>query len=85
VRSGRWLPDLGVVGVDIKRTHVHHTPARLFLSDGTDRELVMITAHGLRKRYRDKVAIDDLTFDVRPGVVTGFLGRTVPVSPRRCC
>jgi ABC-2 type transport system ATP-binding protein len=34
----------------------------------------MITAHGLRKRYGDKVAVDDLTFDVRPGVVTGFLG-----------
>jgi ABC-2 type transport system ATP-binding protein len=34
----------------------------------------MITAHGLRKRYGDKVAVDDLSFDVRPGVVTGFLG-----------
>ncbi|HMG29987.1 MAG TPA: ATP-binding cassette domain-containing protein [Jiangellaceae bacterium] len=34
----------------------------------------MITVHGLRKRYGDKVAVDDLTFDVRPGVVTGFLG-----------
>src|ERR671912_1753326 len=34
----------------------------------------MITAHGLRKRYGDKVAVDDLSFEVRPGVVTGFLG-----------
>lgn len=34
----------------------------------------MITAHGLRKRYGDTVAVDDLSFDVRPGVVTGFLG-----------
>ncbi len=34
----------------------------------------MITAHGLHKRYGDTVAVDDLTFDVRPGVVTGFLG-----------
>ena len=34
----------------------------------------MITAHGLHKRYGDKIAVDDLTFDVRPGVVTGFLG-----------
>ncbi|MGH8824620.1 MAG: ATP-binding cassette domain-containing protein [Jiangellaceae bacterium] len=34
----------------------------------------MITAHELHKRYGDKVAVDDLTFDVRPGVVTGFLG-----------
>jgi ABC-2 type transport system ATP-binding protein len=34
----------------------------------------MIEAHGLTKRYADKVAVDDLTFTVRPGVVTGFLG-----------
>src|SRR5918994_888617 len=34
----------------------------------------MISAHGLRKRYGDKVAVDDLSFEVRPGVVTGFLG-----------
>jgi ABC-2 type transport system ATP-binding protein len=34
----------------------------------------MIEARGLTKRYRDKVAVDDLTFTVRPGVVTGFLG-----------
>src|SRR5918996_197241 len=34
----------------------------------------MITAQGLRKRYGDTVAVDDLSFEVRPGVVTGFLG-----------
>src|ERR687898_778577 len=34
----------------------------------------MISAHGLRKRYGDKVAVDDLSFEIRPGVVTGFLG-----------
>lgn len=34
----------------------------------------MITAQGLRKRYGNKVAVDDLSFNVRPGVVTGFLG-----------
>lgn len=34
----------------------------------------MITAEGLRKRYGEKVAVDDLSFSVRPGVVTGFLG-----------
>jgi ABC-2 type transport system ATP-binding protein len=34
----------------------------------------VIEAHGLRKKYGDKVAVDDLTFTVRPGVVTGFLG-----------
>ena len=34
----------------------------------------MIEAHGLTKRYGDKTAVDDLSFTVRPGVVTGFLG-----------
>jgi ABC-2 type transport system ATP-binding protein len=34
----------------------------------------MIEARGLTKRYGDRVAVDDLTFTVRPGVVTGFLG-----------
>ncbi|MQM27965.1 ATP-binding cassette domain-containing protein [Glycomyces albidus] len=34
----------------------------------------MITAKGLYKRYRKTVAVDHLSFDVRPGVVTGFLG-----------
>jgi ABC-2 type transport system ATP-binding protein len=34
----------------------------------------MIEAHGLTKRYGQKVAVDDLTFTVRPGMVTGFLG-----------
>ena len=34
----------------------------------------MIEAHGLTKRYGDKVAVDDLSFTVQPGRVTGFLG-----------
>ena len=34
----------------------------------------MIEARGLTKRYGDKLAVDDLSFSVRPGVVTGFLG-----------
>jgi ABC-2 type transport system ATP-binding protein len=34
----------------------------------------MIEVNGLSKRYGDKLAVDDLTFSVRPGVVTGFLG-----------
>jgi ABC-2 type transport system ATP-binding protein len=34
----------------------------------------MIDAHNLTKRYGDKTAVDDLTFTVRPGIVTGFLG-----------
>jgi ABC-2 type transport system ATP-binding protein len=34
----------------------------------------VIEAHGLTKRYKDKTAVTDLSFTVRPGVVTGFLG-----------
>jgi ABC-2 type transport system ATP-binding protein len=34
----------------------------------------VITARGLGKRYGDVQAVHDLSFDVRPGVVTGFLG-----------
>jgi ABC-type multidrug transport system ATPase subunit len=33
-----------------------------------------IEARRLTKRYGDKTAVDDLTFTVRPGMVTGFLG-----------
>src|SRR5579871_1466930 len=33
-----------------------------------------IEASGLTKRYGEKVAVHDLSFSVRPGVVTGFLG-----------
>ncbi|MDG9716480.1 ABC transporter ATP-binding protein [Streptomyces sp. DH24] len=34
----------------------------------------MIELEGLTKRYGEKVAVNNLTFAVRPGVVTGFLG-----------
>ena len=34
----------------------------------------MIEVRGLTKRYDDTVAVDDLSFEVRPGRVTGFLG-----------
>ncbi|MGH2788247.1 MAG: ABC transporter ATP-binding protein [Actinomycetota bacterium] len=34
----------------------------------------MIEANGLTKRYGDKLAVDGLSFRVRPGLVTGFLG-----------
>jgi ABC-2 type transport system ATP-binding protein len=34
----------------------------------------MIEARGLTKRFGDVLAVDDLSFTVRPGVVTGFLG-----------
>jgi ABC-2 type transport system ATP-binding protein len=35
---------------------------------------LMIQARGLTKRYGSTIAVDQLSFDVRPGIVTGFLG-----------
>ncbi len=34
----------------------------------------MIEARGLTKKYGDTVAVDNLSFDVAPGKITGFLG-----------
>ncbi|MFI5084197.1 MAG: ATP-binding cassette domain-containing protein, partial [Streptosporangiales bacterium] len=34
----------------------------------------MIEVRGLSKRYGEKLAVDNLSFDVVPGKVTGFLG-----------
>src|SRR5690606_5706999 len=34
----------------------------------------MIAASGLTKRYGNTAAVDNLTFEVKPGIVTGFLG-----------
>jgi ABC-2 type transport system ATP-binding protein len=50
--------------------------------DGTDRPAVdrappgspAISVHGATKRYGKVTAVDDLSLEVRPGVVTGFLG-----------
>src|SRR5262245_39280708 len=41
---------------------------------GSVASLPMIEAQGLTKDYGPKRAVDDLTFTVKPGVVTGFLG-----------
>jgi ABC-2 type transport system ATP-binding protein len=37
-------------------------------------DVVMIEIDHVSKRYGEKVAVDDLSFAVRPGIVTGFLG-----------
>ncbi len=34
----------------------------------------MIEAHNLTKRYGETTAVNDLSFSVKPGIVTGFLG-----------
>ena len=34
----------------------------------------MIEVRGLTKHYGERVAVDDLSFTIKPGIVTGFLG-----------
>jgi ABC-2 type transport system ATP-binding protein len=41
---------------------------------GTRRDGGTIAARGLTKHYGEKIAVDDLSFEVQPGRVTGFLG-----------
>ena len=35
----------------------------------------MIEIRGVTKRYGEKVAVDDISFDIRDGEILGFLGR----------
>jgi ABC-2 type transport system ATP-binding protein len=48
--------------------------ARSVPTGETRRRQPMIEVRGLSKRYGGTVAVDALSFDVRPGSVTGFLG-----------
>lgn len=43
----------------------------------------MIELRGLTKRYGGKLAVDRLTFDIRPGRVTGFLWDDPRAETRR--
>ena len=38
----------------------------------------MIEITNLTKRFGDKVAVDNITFNVNEGEIMGFLGPTVP-------
>jgi ABC-type multidrug transport system fused ATPase/permease subunit len=42
----------------------------------------MIEAHGLVKRYGSTMAVNDLSFSIRPGMVTGFLGPNGAGKPK---
>jgi ABC-2 type transport system ATP-binding protein len=44
----------------------------------------MIEVRGLTKRYGDVLAVDDLSFDVEPGKVTGSSAPTGRGSRPRC-
>jgi ABC-2 type transport system ATP-binding protein len=61
VSFSRWGDDCDTVGVD----------PLVMSNEATE---VAITVEGLTKRYGELVAVDDLSFSVRPGSVTGFLG-----------
>src|SRR6185437_10951780 len=49
-------------------------PRRHILRRTARRDSAMIEVRGLSKRYGDKIAVNNLSFDVLPGKVTGFLG-----------
>ena len=40
-----------------------------------------ISVTGLTRRYRDQVALDDVTLDLEPGSITGLLGRNGAGKP----
>jgi ABC-2 type transport system ATP-binding protein len=44
----------------------------------------MIEARNLVKRYGPTTAVDDLSFSIRPGLVTGSSARTAPGRPPPC-
>jgi ABC-2 type transport system ATP-binding protein len=44
----------------------------------------MIEAQHLTKRYGNTVAVDEVSFVVQPGRVTGFLGPNGAASRPRC-
>lgn len=44
----------------------------------------MSQVEGLTKRYRQTSAVDDLSFEVYPGRVTGFLGPNGAGKSTRC-
>jgi ABC-2 type transport system ATP-binding protein len=56
----------------------HLGPFLTGFSSGLQQALIaslsMIEVTGITKSYGDKVAVRDLSFKVRPGIVTGFLG-----------
>ena len=57
-----------------RRLNAAHAPPVRSRSDSAAYGGLVIEARGLTKDYGDKRAVDDLSFTVQPGVVTGFLG-----------
>jgi ABC-type multidrug transport system ATPase subunit len=53
---------------------VHHDSAASWLAQSATEAILVIEVLELTKRYGNRLAVNELTFAVRPGVVTGFLG-----------
>jgi ABC-2 type transport system ATP-binding protein len=52
---------------------------------GRSRDAVgMIEIEHVTKRYGDKLAVDDVSFVVQPGIVTGFSAPTGQAGRPRC-
>jgi len=56
-------------------------------SEGSVADAQVVRAESLTKRFGGVVAVDDLSFELQQGTITGFLGRTAPARRRRfaCC
>src|SRR5918992_5668772 len=61
-------------GVRRRREGQVETPARRDAAGASSTVAVMIEVRDVTKRYGSTLAVDRLTFEVRPGRVTGFLG-----------
>src|SRR5581483_9269662 len=75
-RALEHAPDRRVVVDDEDRlAHRPRTIVRIrVLSDAATTTVAVIEARSLTKVYGDKRAVDELSFTVKPGIVTGFLG-----------
>ncbi len=59
----------------LSRDRTRHQPGLRHRPRHPVRRRAMIEGHGLVKRYGSTMAVTDLSFSVRPGLVTGFLGQ----------
>ena len=41
----------------------------------------VVTARGLRKAYKNKLALDGTSFEIPVGRIVGLMGRTAPARP----
>lgn len=75
LRAGQVLVE-GMPPPTASETSVASARHRGLMSRGpaNSRAEDLVVSHNLTKRYGERIVVDDLSFTVRPGVVTGFLG-----------